>query len=58
LAFLPADVSNPIPARAHTPYPGMNIDVAALSAIAVCKSHDAISKEAMLPDGKDDDEIS
>jgi hypothetical protein len=34
----------------------MNIDVAALFAIAVCKSHDAIFQEAMLPDGKDDDD--
>jgi len=37
----------------------MNIDVAALSAIAVCRSHDAIFREAMLPNGEEkDDEIS
>ncbi len=28
----------------------------ALAVIAVCRSHDAISKEAMLQDGEDDDD--
>ena len=27
-----------------------------LPAIAVCNSHDAIFQEALLPDGKDDDD--
>jgi len=37
----------------------MNIDAAALARHCSVQSHDAIFQEAMLPDGKDDnDEIS
>jgi hypothetical protein len=51
LAILPVDVSIRSQ-RVHTPYPGMNIDVAALTAIAVCKAHDAISRKRCFRTGR------